>query len=157
LGTIRIETTIHAPIELCFDLARSVSAHLSSTARTRERVISPVASDVLGPGDVVTWEATHLGMRQRLTSKITQFEPPRSFEDEQTIGPFAAFWHRHEFADKGGTTVMTDLVRYRAPFGPIGSLVEFIFLDRYLRSFLERRAANLRVLAEARTHGAPPA
>ena len=153
MGTIRIETTIHAPIEVCFDLARSVSAHLSSTARTRERVISPVASDLLGPGDVVTWEATHLGMRQRLTSRITHFDPPRSFEDQQTAGPFAAFWHRHEFADKGGTTVMTDLVRYRAPFGPIGSLVEFVFLDRYLRAFLERRAAHLRALAESPTHG----
>jgi ligand-binding SRPBCC domain-containing protein len=150
LGTIRIETTIHAPIELCFDLARSVSAHLSSTKRTRERVISPVASDLLGPGDVVTWEATHLGVRQRLTSKITHFDPPRSFEDEQTAGPFAAFWHRHEFADKGGTTVMTDLVRYHAPLGPLGALAELVFLDRYLRSFLERRAAHLRALAEAK-------
>jgi ligand-binding SRPBCC domain-containing protein len=112
-------------------------------------VVSPVASDRLGPGDVVTWEATHLGMRQRLTSKITQFDPPRSFEDQQTAGPFAAFWHRHEFADKGGTTVMTDLVRYRAPFGPIGSFVELVFLDGYLRAFLKWRAAHLRALAES--------
>jgi ligand-binding SRPBCC domain-containing protein len=140
---------IQAPVELCFDLARSVSAHLSSTEQTRERVISPVATDLLGPGDVVTWEATHLGIRQRLTSKMTAFDRPRYFEDEQMAGPFVSFWHRHEFADKGGTTVMTDLVRYRAPFGPIGSLVERAFLDRYLRSFLERRAAHLRALAES--------
>lgn len=44
---------------------------------------------------------------------------------------------------------MTDLVRYRAPLGPIGSLVERVYLDRYLRSFLERRAARLRSLAES--------
>jgi len=46
-------------------------------------------------------------------------------------------------------TVMTDLVRYRAPFGAIGWLVERSYLDGYLRGFLERRAAHLRALAEA--------
>jgi ligand-binding SRPBCC domain-containing protein len=151
LRTIRIETEIRASAERCFDLARSVSAHLSSTEQTRERVVSPIASDLLRPGDVVTWEATHLGVRQRLTSKVTAFDRPRYFEDEQTNGPFAAFWHRHEFKDKAGTTVMTDLVRYRAPFGPIGLLAELTFLDRYLRAFFERRAAYLRALAESGT------
>ena len=98
---------------------------------------------------MVTWEATHLGVRQRLTSKITQFDAPRSFEDEQIAGPFASFWHRHEFTRRGNETVMTDLVRYRAPLGRIGWLVERVYLDRYVRGFLERRAAHLRALAEA--------
>jgi len=122
---------------------------VSSTEQTGERVVSSVASDLLGPGDVVTWEATHLGVRQRLTSKITQFDPPRSFEDEQVAGPFASFWHRHEFTTTDDVTVMTDLVRYRAPLGLVGSLVERVHLDRYLTSFLERRAAHLRALAES--------
>lgn len=111
--------------------------------------MSPVVSDLLGPGDVVTWEATHLGLRSRLTSKITRFDPPRSFEDEQLAGPFSSFWHRHEFAHTDGVTVMTDLVRYRAPLGALGSLVERLVLDAYLRAFLVRRAAHLRALAEA--------
>jgi len=111
--------------------------------------VSSLASDLLGPGDVVTWEARHLGVRQRLTSKITEFDAPRYFEDEQIAGPFASFWHRHEFTGRDGVTVMTDLVRYRAPFGAIGWLVERSYLDRYLRGFLERRAAHLRALAEA--------
>ena len=98
---------------------------------------------------MVTWEARHLAVRQRLTSKITQFDAPRSFEDEQVAGPFASFWHRHEFTSRGDVTVMTDLVRYRAPFGPIGWLVERAYLDHYLRAFLGRRAAHLRALAEA--------
>ena len=126
-----------------------MSAHLSSTEQTGERVVSDLASDLLGPGDVITWEATHLGVRQRLTSKITQFDPPRSFEDQQVAGPFKTFWHRHEFTTSDDATVMTDLVRYSAPLGPIGSLVERVYLDRYLRTLLERRAAHLRVLAES--------
>jgi ligand-binding SRPBCC domain-containing protein len=149
MGTIRVATTIRAPAERCFDLARSVSAHLSSMRTTRERVVSSIASDLLGPGAVVTWEATHLGVRIRLMSKITQFDAPRSFEDEQIAGPFASFWHRHEFSTKNGVTVMTDLVRSRSPFGLLGTLAERVFLDRYLRALLERRASHLRALAES--------
>src|SRR5688572_31147458 len=148
MGTLRIATTIRAPAERCFDLARSVSAHLSSMRTTRERVVTSIASDLLGPGAVVTWEATHFGAAIRLMSKITQFDAPRSFEDEQIAGPFESFWHRHEFSIENGFTVMTDLVRYRAPFGLLGRLAERVYLDRYLRALLERRAAHLRGLAE---------
>ena len=116
---------------------------------THERVVTSIASDLLGPSAVVTWEATHFGAQIRLMSKITQFDPPRSFEDEQIAGPFQSFWHRHEFSDNNGATVMTDLVRYRAPFGLLGRLAERVFLDRYLRVLLERRAAHLRALAES--------
>ena len=139
---------MRAPLARCFDLARSVSAHLTSTEQTSERVVGNVGSDLLGPGDVVTWEATHLGVRQRLTSKITEFDPPRSFEDEQIAGPFKSFWHRHEFTTEGDSTFMTDLVRYRAPLGLLGAFVERVYLDRYLRAFLTRRATSLRALAE---------
>jgi ligand-binding SRPBCC domain-containing protein len=149
MATVRVATTIRAPAERCFDLARSVSAHLSSMQTTRERVVTSVASDLLGPGAVVTWEATHFGARMRLMSKITQFDAPRSFEDEQIAGPFESFWHRHEFNTENGVTVMTDLVRYRSPFGFVGRLAEGVFLDRYLRALLERRAAHLRELAES--------
>jgi len=116
---------------------------------THERVVTSIASDLLGPGAVVTWEATHLGARMRLMSKITQFDAPWSFEDEQIAGPFQSFWHRHEFSTKNGVTVMTDLVRYRSPFGFLGTLVERVFLDRYVRALLVRRAAHLRALAES--------
>ena len=72
-----------------------------------------------------------------------------SFVDEQVEGPFAEFWHRHGFTRQGNTTTMSDLVRYRAPFGPIGRVVELLILDRYLTKFLRRRAAHLRKLAES--------
>jgi ligand-binding SRPBCC domain-containing protein len=116
---------------------------------THERVVTSIASDLLGPGAVVTWEATHFGARVRLMSKITQFDAPHSFEDEQIAGPFQSFWHRHEFDSQNGVTVMTDLVRYQSPFGFLGTLAERVFLDRYLHALLERRAAHLRELAES--------
>src|SRR5919201_6660295 len=97
MPVIRLETLIDAPAERCFDLARDVEAHVGSTARTRERAVAGVTSGLLGPGDEVTWEAVHLGVRQRLTVRVTRCEPPTFFEDVLLRGAFKRLTHRHAF------------------------------------------------------------
>ena len=71
MPTIRVETRIEAPVERCFDLARDVDLHRRSLARTGERAVGGVTTGLLGPGDTVTWEGRHFGVRQRLTARIT--------------------------------------------------------------------------------------
>jgi hypothetical protein len=44
---------------------------------------------------------------------------------------------------------MTDLVDYRSPLGPIGSLVDRIRLERYMVELLQRRNEFLRRAAES--------
>lgn len=57
----------------------------------------------------MTWEATHFGVRQRLTSHITAFDRPRHFRDSMVAGAFRRFDHDHWFdADGRGGTVMRD-------------------------------------------------
>jgi ligand-binding SRPBCC domain-containing protein len=149
MPVIRLETLIEAPPERCFDLARDVDVHASSTARTRERAVAGVRSGLLGPGDTVTWEAVHFGLRQRLTARITRFEPPHLFEDEMVRGAFHSFTHRHEFRPAGSGTLMVDTFCYRSPLGLLGIAADKLFLERYMRSFLAERAAFLKRAAEA--------
>src|SRR3954454_10848482 len=136
MPTIHLETFIAAPIERCFDLARDVDAHLRSTVRTRERTVGGVTSGLLGAGDEVTWEATHLGVRQRLTARVTRCEPPFLLVDEQVRGAFAAFTHCHVFRRVEGGTLMLNDFRYTAPLGILGRLADWLFLEHYMRRFL---------------------
>jgi len=145
---IRIETLIHAPPDRCFDLARDVEAHVGSTARTHERAVAGVTSGLLGPGDEVTWEAVHLGVRQRLTARITRFDRPNAFEDEMVRGAFRSFTHRHEFRPVDGGTLMIDTFRYASPLGILGALADRLFLERYMRRLLTERNAYLKRVAE---------
>src|SRR5580700_11093177 len=85
---IRLTTLIHAPASVCFDLARSVDAHVASAAGTGERAIDGVTTGLMTLGDEVTWEATHFGVRQRLRVRITELDPPRRFTDEMVRGEF---------------------------------------------------------------------
>lgn len=147
--TIRLVTQINAPVERCFDLARSVDAHTSSTVRTRERAIGGVTTGLLACDDVVTWEAVHFGVRQRLTVRITELDRPHRFVDELVRGAFRELRHVHEFVERDGGTRMVDTFAFASPFGPVGRLVNALVLTRYMRAFLRERNTYLKRVAEA--------
>jgi len=149
MPVIQLQTVIRAPREAVFDLARSIDAHVASTAGTGERAVAGVTSGLIKLGEQVTWEARHLGVRQRLTVRITAMARPDSFTDEMVSGAFVAITHTHRFETlDDGATLMHDHFSYRAPLGPLGRLAEWLFVTRYLRNFLRRRAQALRDMAE---------
>jgi ligand-binding SRPBCC domain-containing protein len=149
---VEVETFIAAPIERCFDLARSVDAHVHSAGQTGEKVLAGRLSGLLELGENVTWEARHLGIRQRLTSQITVFDRPTFFQDRMTQGAFRHFEHDHLFTTlPNGQTRMTDVLRFQAPFGFIGRLLERLLIGPHLKQFLTRRGVALKEMAESET------
>jgi ligand-binding SRPBCC domain-containing protein len=101
MTTVVIETRMAAPIELCFDLARDVDTHIRTSAGNRERAVGGKTSGLLDLGDSITWEAVHFLVRQRLTSRIVEFDRPWRFVDEMVSGAFASLRHVHEFSADG--------------------------------------------------------
>ena len=136
MAVFRIVTTIAAPIGGCFDLARDIDFHTESLGHTGERAVAGRTSGLIGLGESVTWEGRHLGVRQRLTVEVTAFDRPFYFRDVMTAGAFRSFAHDHRFEERGGGTVMTDEVEFRSPLGPVGWLVDRLFLAGYLRRLL---------------------
>jgi ligand-binding SRPBCC domain-containing protein len=122
---------------------------MESTSRTKERAIAGVTSGLISLGETVTWEAMHFGIKQRLTSRITYFEPPYLFVDEMVRGVFHSFAHLHEFKPVPGGTLMLDTFRYESPLGPLGRLADELFLERYMRRLLRERNRYLKHAAEA--------
>jgi ligand-binding SRPBCC domain-containing protein len=106
-------------------------------------------SGLLELGEEVTWQARHFGVTQRLTSRITAFNRPIYFQDRMIRGAFKFLEHDHRFKPgETGGTVMVDILRFRAPFGPIGWLAERMVLGRHLRRFLIERGQALKAMAE---------
>lgn len=147
---LRVETLIAAPVARCFDLSRSVDAHVLSAAETDERVVEGRTSGLLELGEEVTWEARHFGIRQRLSSRIVVMQRPQFFQDRMTRGAFKSFEHDHLFSETpNGETLMVDLLRIEAPWGLLGRVAERCLLASHLRRFLEQRAHALKQLAES--------
>lgn len=148
MSLIQLTTIIYAPIETCFDLARSVDAHMHSTAHTKERAIAGRTYGLCELGDTITWQAIHFGVTQKLSVQITEMQQPFYFRDEMTKGIFAAMKHTHYFETENGATKMTDEFFFKAPLGILGRFAEKLFLEKYMRQLLIRRNEILKVLAE---------
>ncbi len=146
---IELTTFSAAPLERVFDLSRSIDLHTASTAQTGERAIGGVTSGLIGAGEEVTWRARHFGVWQTLSVRITAFDRPAFFVDTMLRGAFRRMEHRHEFAQGPEGTIMRDLFSYEAPLGLLGRLAEVLFLQRYLQSFLVRRNALIKTVAES--------
>jgi len=119
-----------------------------STHMTNERAIAGRTTGLVEEGDTVTWQATHLGIRQKLGSKISVVKSPTFFTDEMIFGAFKRFHHQHIFEEKSSITVMTDKFDYTAPLGLLGKMADKIFLTSYMKRFLTERNALIKEFAE---------
>jgi ligand-binding SRPBCC domain-containing protein len=150
MPSFTLETFINAPPETCFDLMRDVRIHTQTTSQTSEKAVAGVTDGKIGLGQMVTFEGTHFGMRQRLTVKVTAFDRPWFFVDEMIEGRFREFKHIHEFTPENGGTLMRDTLEWTSPFGVLGQIVDRLLLERHLRVLIGTRNRKLKQIAEAR-------
>jgi ligand-binding SRPBCC domain-containing protein len=145
-------TLVHAPIERCFDLARSVEVHLAGNVHSGEAAVAMagVTSGLIGLAQRVTWRAKHFGVWQRLTSEITVMDRPAYFQDTMIRGAFRFMKHDHFFrALSPNETELKDAFCFEAPLGVLGRLAEVAFLRRYMLALLHERNAVLKRIAES--------
>jgi len=116
---------------------------------SKERAVAGVTTGMMGLNDTVTWEAVHFGIKQHLTSRITLLERPHRFIDEMVRGAFKELKHTHEFIPQANGTLMRDRFAFKAPFGPLGWIVEKLILERYMRNLLVVRNQHIKQAAEA--------
>src|SRR5215218_8146888 len=134
MPAIIVETKIQAPIELCFDLARDIEIHCATTAHTQERVVDGKTTGLLELGDQITFEAVHFGVRQKLSSKIVEYDRPHRFTDQMISGAFKSLMHIHEFESSGDGTVMRDTLKWESPLGILGSMADRVAVERHMRN-----------------------
>lgn len=148
MPVIILETKIKSTIGICFDLSRSIDLHKISTASSNEQAIDGITSGLINYGEFVTWQATHFGIRQKLSSRITAFDKPRHFRDEQIAGPFKSILHDHYFVEEAGIVTMNDIFSFESPFGWLGKLFNKVVLCSYLRKLLIERNRIIKDFAE---------
>ncbi len=90
-------------------------------------------------GAEITYTIRWLGIPVRWYTRITKYEPPYCFIDEQIKGPYRTWMHLHTFEEKNGGVLMTDRVTYRLPFGPAGCLIHRLQVRRQLEEIFNYR------------------
>lgn len=148
MPTIHLTTFIAAPVERVFDLSRSIEVHKKSLAHTNEQAVAGTTSGLIQQDETVTWKARHLGKIRVMKVKITSMLASQSFTDEMVQGDFKQMKHEHHFKPIKNGTLLIDLFSFESPYGTVGKIANYIFLQRYLRKLLERRNRAIKEFAE---------
>ncbi len=107
---------------------------------------------VLEASDREVREGTRISYRLRLhgipvrwESRIAEYAENEMFADEQLVGPYRSWYHRHLFCAVPDGVAIEDVVEYRMPFGLLGRLGHALVVRRQLAQIFDHRA---RVMAE---------
>jgi len=98
------------------------------------------STPAIGPGTLIDYKLKLHGLPLRWRSRITAWNPPYGFADEQLRGPYRTWIHHHAFEDLGGSTRCRDSVRY-AVLG--GSIVNRLFVARDVNRIFDYRTEQL--------------
>jgi ligand-binding SRPBCC domain-containing protein len=135
------ELTLPYPVEKVFAFfAEAGNLERITPKELRFHIVTP-SPIVLAAGATIEYRLKLFAIPFGWRSVISEWDPPRSFTDEQVKGPYALWVHRHTFEPEGAGTLIRDRVRYKLPFGPVGNLAHPLVRRQLSRIFDYRRRA----------------
>ena len=148
---VHAELRIERPVEEVFAFfsdPRNLAAITPPWLRFR---IVGASGAAIAQGVEIDYRLRVRGFPMRWRSRITVWEPPRRFVDEQVLGPYRSWRHVHTFDPDGGATIARDAVTYAARGGP---LVQRFLIAPDLERIFAYRSQALRTIFSG---SAPPA
>ena len=96
------------------------------------------------PGQIIQYTVKPLlGIEINWVTEITQVHDKEFFVDEQRFGPYSFWHHKHFIKEIENGVLMEDVIHYKIPLGPIGVLLNFLFINSKLKSIFKYRRQEL--------------
>lgn len=114
------------------------------------RILTPLPI-TMQVGTLIDYRIRLHGLPMRWRTRISAWQPPYRFADEQLSGPYSLWWHEHLFAEHQGGTLLTDRVVFKSP---LALLAHPLLVRRELARIFDYRH---RIIAEHFGHCPEPA
>ncbi len=146
MGVVECSVRLRTPLEPLFEFfsdAHNLEALTPGWLKFEVLTPAPIPMQV---GTLIDYRLRIRGVPIRWRSRISAWEPPFRFVDEQIRGPYRKWVHEHRFErdqDSEGNEIViaSDKVDYAAPGG---WLIERLFVRRDVERIFEFRSAELR-------------
>lgn len=103
-------------------------------------ITSPDLPDRMYEGMIISYRVKPLfNVETTWVTEITQVKNKSFFVDEQRVGPYKLWHHQHHLKQEEDGILMTDIISYEPPFGPLGALANWIIIKRKLEEIFEFR------------------
>jgi len=101
-------------------------------------------------GSLIAYGLRLFGVPFSWLTRISKWDPPHEFVDEQLRGPYKQWVHTHRFREQDGQTTIDDDVAYRLPLSPLGEIAYPLVRWQLGRIFAFRHQAVQQMLLPGR-------
>src|SRR5688500_349333 len=109
---VEVKSAVQAPMERCWDLARSNKLHTLSDNFYKVNGVTTPKEGLVEPGDHIAWRTSYLGLPCKVVTRITEYQPYQKFTQEMVSGSFLSFRHEHHFRFLAGFTHITEVIEF---------------------------------------------
>tara|TARA_Y100000034_G_scaffold79183_1_gene95116 strand:- start:50 stop:505 length:456 start_codon:yes stop_codon:yes gene_type:complete len=143
IHTLEIKQRFNCPIEKVFQFFSSPeNLAVITPEKMGFRIMTPTPI-IMNEGRLIDYTVKVLGIRVRWRSLVTSYQTPHEFTDEQILGPYSFWHHRHKFEEVKEGTLMTDTVTYAMPLGLLGRFMHWLTVRRQLDNIFNYRKEKL--------------
>ncbi len=141
LYTLETKQFINSDLDSVWDF---MSSPKNLAALTPEHmgfeVLSKFEETKMYPGQIIEYYVSPLfNIKLRWVTEITHVKDKEYFVDEQRFGPYAFWHHQHFLKEVSGGVLMSDIVNYKLPLGPLGKIANALFVKHQLQQIFDYR------------------
>ncbi len=141
LREFRSELWLPLPPEALFSFfAHAANLDAITPTWLHFRILTPLPI-VMREGTLIDYRLRVHGLPMRWRTRISTWQPPHRFVDEQLRGPYHEWIHEHTFEPREGGTLARDVVQYAVP---LDFLLHRCFVRPDIERIFEFRAAELK-------------
>lgn len=140
---LRWSTFVPCPIQRVFDFFSDASNLQALTPPWLHfKILTPLPID-MHADTLIDYRIRLRALPVRWRTRISVWEPPFRFIDEQIRGPYRQWIHEHTFESHDGGTFCRDRVRYIVPGGPLAPIVDRLMVRADVNRIFAYRAQRI--------------